>query len=162
MSKCNVCDCYVTLILVLKFSHFVMCKSSCAHFTRCFPNCTSLLGRISLQVINHFKVVGQQLQTWKPPLHRIWQRCLLGTFSKNLHGGRSSLPIFARSCSIMRDGDPFPFWLVQHPSSAAGHRTTVGMARSQVTIFTQLGCSPNQENKTGFGPLALWPSARLP
>lgn len=82
MSKCNVCDCYVTLILVLKFSHFVMCKSSCAHLTRRFSNCTSLLGRISLQVINHFIFIGQRFQTRRPPQHRIWQRCSLRTFSK--------------------------------------------------------------------------------
>lgn len=51
----------------------------------------------------------------------------------------------------MRDGDPFLFWLVQHPSSAAGHRTTaIGMARLQFSPNS--GVPPNHENKTGFGP----------
>lgn len=60
----------------------------------------------------------------------------------------------------MRDGDPFPFWLVQHPSSAAGHQTTVGMARSQAPGYnfhrTRLP-QPRKQNRLW----PLWPSGPL-
>lgn len=67
---------------------------------------------------------------------------------QKLHDCRSSLPHFVWSCSIMRDGDPFLFWLVQELSSQLAP-SVIGMAKLQCH---QLAV-PKQEKKTGLWPI---------